>query len=621
VITTRYPGFVQHSTAGSTSVEEMSSTDAVALLERVAGLETQSTDVEGETDGSRITTIEGVVKALGYLALAIIQAGAVIRQKLVPLEGFCSLFSKRKKDLLDLGVPNIDTESQRTVFTTWEISIGMIEAVKEPHAQFALELLNLFAFMHFDGITMIIFERAVQNASEAGASRGTSFRGSSMMRFMPNGWDVILAAKALKVLASYSLVTVDDSYSISIHPLIHQWTRDRLGETQRLEAWKASLLTVAVATHWFWSINILPTRKSMLPHIDSCISYGEDKLFLGGPDVEDRIFAALTFARAYQEDFRGNAIDLSIKALECVQIHKPSGCFYHLSAVDQVARDLATLGRFKQSAEILEEALELKETQESRDIMNKSLLLLLFGEVLSSSGQALKSLEICQNLRKTYLSDLGEGDPTMIQALETIGYAKRQLGKQKDAIMCLQSCLKLRERYHGSNHYLTGFENFRQLAELYYQTRQVKKAVMTQTEYINRLKGSFGGENLQTKLAVSVLGVYKTRNSFLRGKGIMEGIPIAKEALSRETYGETTVPELICMEQLVTYYSVAGAFDKALDLQTEILELCVQKLGESNSVTIQAQKKKQQLQKLLAIRRAIFWWVPRKIYERDWAKV
>jgi hypothetical protein len=157
LITTRNPDFRKYATAGSSfKVDEMRAEDAVALLLKTAA-------VENVRDQEEKDAATAVVKVLGYFALAIIQVGAVIRQGLCSLRGFCELYAKQKKELLESGRAEPCIDYQYSVYTTWEISIRMIEAIHETYAKLALELLRLFAFMHFDSIKEEIFEKAYLN--------------------------------------------------------------------------------------------------------------------------------------------------------------------------------------------------------------------------------------------------------------------------------------------------------------------------------------------------------------------------------------------------------------------------------------------------------------------------
>lgn len=90
-----------------------------------------------------------MVELLRNLALAIIQAGAAIRQGICSLEAFCDLYSQQKRHLLEIGRPKENMYYQYPVFTTCDISIQKVKEVNDSHAELALELLHLFSFMHF----------------------------------------------------------------------------------------------------------------------------------------------------------------------------------------------------------------------------------------------------------------------------------------------------------------------------------------------------------------------------------------------------------------------------------------------------------------------------------------
>jgi len=65
------------------------------------------------------------VSTLGCLALAITQAGAVIRQGICGVEEYCQLYSQHQKELL--GCAQSSGDYQYTIYTTWEVSLRAIE--------------------------------------------------------------------------------------------------------------------------------------------------------------------------------------------------------------------------------------------------------------------------------------------------------------------------------------------------------------------------------------------------------------------------------------------------------------------------------------------------------------
>lgn len=107
-------------TAGSFELVGMTEDDAVSLLRKLI------TDPLQEVEESFSEMhAKQVVRTLGFLPLAMTQAGSAIRRGLCRLEDFDEVFRKRERDLSQ--VPSQGHSDYRyTVYTTWEISTTMI---------------------------------------------------------------------------------------------------------------------------------------------------------------------------------------------------------------------------------------------------------------------------------------------------------------------------------------------------------------------------------------------------------------------------------------------------------------------------------------------------------------
>lgn len=90
-----------------------------------------------------------IVETLGCLALAVVQAGAYIR------ETSCSL-----QDYLEHLPKHLGTDYQYNVYATWQISVDMIESKPDMVSHHALRLLSLLGFYHQDQIPIQMFYNA-----------------------------------------------------------------------------------------------------------------------------------------------------------------------------------------------------------------------------------------------------------------------------------------------------------------------------------------------------------------------------------------------------------------------------------------------------------------------------
>ncbi|KAJ6598317.1 hypothetical protein DFH09DRAFT_903429, partial [Mycena vulgaris] len=130
--------------AGSSSlVSDVEEADAVALLMKSARhpLSTQNPQIASE-----------IVKTLGYLALAIVQAGAFIF-KSGALDSYLDLYAKHRKRLLSEKPAQSHDSYAWTVYTTWQMSFDRLQ----PQAAMFLQLCSHF---HYKGITKEIFRNA-----------------------------------------------------------------------------------------------------------------------------------------------------------------------------------------------------------------------------------------------------------------------------------------------------------------------------------------------------------------------------------------------------------------------------------------------------------------------------
>lgn len=153
LITTRNPDCQIHATVGSYELGAMEADEAVTLILRTIGVRDQS-------DKSIRESAKPVVATLACLALAIVQAGAAIRQGHCEMEEYCTIYYQRRRELLSQNAVQGGEDYRYTVYTTWEVSLKMIEEMSSEAGRDAVELLQIFSFLHHEGISEEIFYRA-----------------------------------------------------------------------------------------------------------------------------------------------------------------------------------------------------------------------------------------------------------------------------------------------------------------------------------------------------------------------------------------------------------------------------------------------------------------------------
>ncbi|ERF69939.1 hypothetical protein EPUS_05483 [Endocarpon pusillum Z07020] len=264
LITTRDPLNKSYGTVGNGFFEfqGLKNDDASCLLLRAAG-QVKPWD---STISNIATTI---AKTLGYLALAITQAGRTIRQGYCKLHEYLDFYERQWKKTRQgrQAVKVRDTADDLSVFATFELNRRAIEARDTEASRDALQLLNTFAFLHNQNINFDIMKKAVTNSKvesmqhEENKKKEAQIRAASPPPDWPTWWKKTMSAilafiyknrsphvlpsvirdgreskefdpdrlrAALRQLAQFSLVTHSEKIdSYSIHPLVHKWARER----------------------------------------------------------------------------------------------------------------------------------------------------------------------------------------------------------------------------------------------------------------------------------------------------------------------------------------------------------------------------------------------------------
>lgn len=131
--------------------------EATLLLRKASG--------EANWDAACEAVASAITKTLGFLALAIIHAGAAIRDRLCRLGDYLDYYNRSWHRLrtAESAKRVKSTDLETAVYATWEICYGRLEQRKTEAALDAMELLSMLAFFHWDKIGPQIFTRALRN--------------------------------------------------------------------------------------------------------------------------------------------------------------------------------------------------------------------------------------------------------------------------------------------------------------------------------------------------------------------------------------------------------------------------------------------------------------------------
>lgn len=278
LITSRNPGAKLYGTVGFFDFRGLLPTDAITLLLRL----TYPDKDQQETRKLYSEDAEAIASELGYLALALKQAAATIRKNLRPLKKYLESLLGCRKVLLKR--PVIKSATDANIAATWELPFSGISSRESTEYRDAVDLIHIFAFMHFAQIPCGVFSICSDGFKTA---KELKVRPRALTE--PNSRQMVedRILTAARVLYDHSIISITEveptrskplaaallpGTYFTLHPAIHQWARERLDESEQL-CWircTGTILEHAISMNMEASGRAF--RRLLLPHIRSCMS-------------------------------------------------------------------------------------------------------------------------------------------------------------------------------------------------------------------------------------------------------------------------------------------------------------------------------------------------------------
>lgn len=158
------------------------------------------------------------------------------------MEEYPKIFQQQKKELLSFNSKQ-NTSTYQNVFATFEVSAKYLQRIPGVEGADALDLLHVLAFFHNISISEILVQKASAYASvlipaetehtDDTIGKQAVFSGrlpELYLHWREGGQKRVRWRKARALLKDLSIVTVQEeekALSISLHPLIHDWAKER----------------------------------------------------------------------------------------------------------------------------------------------------------------------------------------------------------------------------------------------------------------------------------------------------------------------------------------------------------------------------------------------------------
>ena len=486
-----------------------------------------------------------VASTLGYLALALDQAGSYLRARNLRLRDFISHYHKRKEAIWQ-AIPDeweyrrvINDEEKETnlrIFTTWELSFEQING-HEKEIQQKDHFLSLAAF--FD-IT-IISERYFEAYFKAAKPEWMIIFSSE------NAWDGYKLGDVLAEFNKLSLLQKSEQalngQIFAIHPVVRDWIQIRKSRGARQQFAEEFITTLESYLQNVDNDNLtLETKQETLLHIDSCVRSNKD--LLSGSSrwsLDDHPSAASWFAGFYRDQGRYNEAEkLYERALTGNEEKLGATHPDTLRTVVNLAIVYRNQGRYDEAEKLYERALTGNEEK------------------------------------------LGATHPDTLRTVENLANVYRNQGRYDEAEKLYERALTGREEKLGATHpdTLGTVEN---LAIVYSSQGRYDEAEKLYERALTGNEEKLGATHPDTlRTVVNLAIVYRNQGRYDEAEKLYERALTGRE----EKLGATHPDTLGTVENLAIVYSSQGRYDEAEKLYERALTGNEEKLGATHPDTL-----------------------------------
>ncbi|KAI9781791.1 MAG: hypothetical protein M1816_002181 [Peltula sp. TS41687] len=455
-----------------------------------------------------------IIQTLGFLPLAIDQAGAYISARKLPLRQFLKHYDERR-DVVLKHTPSFweyrrrlgegKDETLLNVFTTWELSFQHISDSEEVRARIE-HFLTLSAFLDFTNISEDLFRSytglkdVLPEWRECFISEGVW----SQYQYQ----DVLVELQKLSLLQTMDIGSEESRFSL--HPLVAEWLRLRADQTGRhkytIEAVNVVMKYLIVHDKGSFTFP-LQARLEVLSHIDMCLQNEEE--YLQNPDESDDTVlsaAALGFALLYQDFSRYQEAEAMLR--RALPWYEKTLGPENRSTLDSVA-NLGLLcfhqARLAEAEVMYLRALTGKEKTLGPDHESTLDTVNNLGSLYFNQHKLADAEAWYQRALAGYENRLGPEHASTLSVVNNLGFLYFTQDKRADAEAMYQRALAGSEKTLGPEHTAT-LDTVHHLGMLYSKQDRLADGESMHRRALAGLEKTLGPEHITTLQTVNNLG-------------------------------------------------------------------------------------------------------------------
>ncbi|KAG8779521.1 hypothetical protein FRC12_024160 [Ceratobasidium sp. 428] len=548
----------------------MEAEEAIELLLTKARMRDQALSGE-ETDAAT-----ELVQDLGFLALAIVQAGAYIFCANISITKYrhqCLEHTRTSLEQYSKLAGNIE-KYERTVYTTWVMSYERLK----PHTQ---QLLGLMSYLHHGGITEDIFRRAATHMDWTPTIPPTDEEHSTRKYVQDHlglyidkegRWNSSAFSIAMSELTLSSLVDYDRvNESFTLHVLVQDWARTMIAFSKTTALMHSSHL-LAWSVDYSDDIEAHAYRRGLLLHVNKL-----DKLGVSNPN--DAHF----FAEVYDENGQWNEAEaLQLQVLDATRqalgdLHPDT-----LAIMNNLALAYLDQGRWDEAEALNVQVLDARKqalgdlhSDTLTSMNNLALAYLDQGRWDEAEALQVPVLDASKQV-------LGNLHPSTLTSMSNLASTYRTRGRWNEAEALQVQVLDARKQVLGNLHPST-LISMSNLAGTYWEQGLWDEAEALQVQVLNASKQVLGNLHPSTLTSMNNLAsTYRTRGRWNEAEALQVQVVDARKQVLGNLHPHT----LTSMSNLAGTYWGQGRWSEAETLQVQVLYTSKQVLGDLHPDTL-----------------------------------
>ena len=588
MLTTRNPECGTYNTVGRETLGDLEPELAQELLLR-------ATDIVESRWKEKEKAAIAVVRILGSHTLAIIQAGAFIRQKLCTLEQYPTIFQQQKGQLLKFHSKK-NLSVYRSVYTTFEVSAEYLLNSKLPEGLDALNFLHTLAFMHNSRISETMFQRASEYASKlrdtgTGNNEVLSLSVRHVARlpeYAQQGWsslqDHIRWRKACTILESLSIITMhedDDSIAISAHSLVHAWAKERQDHQSRCIAWQSAATILALSCEGYYSF--CPFFNVLQPHVRACVNHEIEEYTQTMSDVEA---AQILFQLTYVLHTMRDESELAF-LIQRIRLRLQNGYGADQETALQIkvftGRVSLQQGKYREAVNIFREIVECRSRAPANDDYSRLASQYELAGAYRVNGQVSEAIELLELLEHVVKVEekLAEDHPSRLASQHELAGAYRANGQVGEAVELLKHVVKVEEKL--AEDHPSRLVSQHELAGAYRVNGQVGEAVEL-LEHVVKVQ-----EKLAEDHPSRLTSQHELAGAYRANGQVGEAVELLKHVVKvQEKLAEDHPSRLASQHALAGAYRANGQVGEAVELLEHVVKV-QEKLAEDHPSRLASQ--------------------------------